>query len=72
MHHQQSQPEHHQPLAETNRDDRRDYEPAARKVEVDEDYDDEVEDEKRAGGSGGRGSPQRGMVNGQAKAEVAA
>ncbi|KAL9038492.1 MAG: hypothetical protein Q9214_005257 [Letrouitia sp. 1 TL-2023] len=72
MHHQQSQPEHRQPLTETNRDDRRDYEPAARKVEVDEDYDDEVEDEKRAGGSGGRGSPQRGMVNGQAKAEVAA
>ena len=47
-------------------------EPAARKVEVDEDYDNNSEDEKRALGSGGtRSSPQNGMVNGQLKQEAA-
>ena len=45
------------------------YEAAARKVDVDEDYDDEAEDDKRMAGSGGRNSPQRGLMNGQAKTE---
>ncbi|KAL8797152.1 MAG: hypothetical protein Q9195_000619 [Heterodermia aff. obscurata] len=62
-------PEHLPPMSEGARDDRRDaYEPVARKMEVDEDYDDEGEDDKRAVNSGGRNSP-RGIVNGQAKQE---
>ena len=53
------------------RDDRREaYEAAARKMEVDEDYDEEGEDEKRIGGSGGRSTPQRGMMNGPTKIEA--
>lgn len=56
-------------MSESGRDDRRDpYESAARKMEVDEDYDDEGEDEKRVVNSGGRNSP-RGPVNGQTKQE---
>ncbi|KAL9117924.1 MAG: hypothetical protein Q9187_005534 [Circinaria calcarea] len=62
--------EHLSQATEASREDRREtYEPAARKMDVDEDYDDEVEEEKRLGGSGGRNSPQRGLLNGQAKAE---
>ncbi|KAL9037413.1 MAG: hypothetical protein Q9180_003729 [Flavoplaca navasiana] len=60
--------DHHPASGESVRDERREtYEAAARKMEVDEDYDDEGE-----GGSGGRNSPQRGMINGQPKTEVAA
>ena len=64
------QPEPLPPSVEASRDNQREpYEPAARKMEVDEDYDDEGEDEKRMVGSGGRNSPQRGLMNGQPKSE---
>ena len=58
-------------MAEVARDERREpYEPAARKMEVDEDYDDEGEDEKRIAASVGRSSPPRAtMMNGPAKTE---
>ena len=61
----------HLPLkAEAGRDDRREvYEPASRKMDVNEDYDDEDEDDKRLGGSGGRNSPQRTSMNGPPKSE---
>lgn len=61
-------------MAELGRDERREtFESAARKMEVDEDYDDDGEEDKRLGSSGGRNSPQRGgMLNGQAKTEVTA
>ena len=61
-------------MAEPSRDERREtFESAARKMEVDEDYDDEGDDDKRLGGSGGRNSPQRsGLMNGQPKTEVTA
>lgn len=51
-------------MTEVPRDERREpYEAAARKMEVDEDYDDEGEDDKRlSAGSGGRNSPQRAMM----------
>ena len=75
-HHSQAPPTVHQQtdhlplISDPSRDDRREpYEPAARKMEVDEDYDDEGDDEKRVGGSGGRNSPQRGLSNGQPKPE---
>ena len=59
------------PASETARDERREtYEAAARKMEVDEDYDDEGEVEKRKEGSGGRSSPQHSSMNGQTKVEV--
>ncbi|MCJ1433138.1 glucose repression mediator protein [Xylographa pallens] len=66
-----TQPEQHlPPMAEPPRDERREaFEPAARKMDMDEDYNDEPEDEKRAGGSGGRNSPQRGLMNGPTKVE---
>lgn len=69
--HQQPQQEHLPPMAEVSRDERREpYEAAARKMEVDEDYDDEGEDDKRLpAGSGGRNSPQRAMMNGPSKTE---
>ncbi|KAI4142275.1 MAG: hypothetical protein L6R39_005004 [Caloplaca ligustica] len=69
------QPEHHGPsMAEPGRDERQEtYESAARKMEVDEDYDDEGDDDKRISGSGGQNSPQHGgMMNGQPKTEVTA
>ena len=63
------QPEHLPSVAENARDDHREaYESAARKMDVDEDYDDEGEDEKRGANSAGRNSP-RGMLNGQPKQE---
>lgn len=63
------QPEHLPPVGENTRDDHREaYESAARKMDVDEDYDDEGEDEKRGANSAGRNSP-RGMMNGQPKQE---
>lgn len=69
--HQQPQQEHLPPISEVPRDERREpYEAAARKMEVDEDYDDEGEDDKRlTAGSGARNSPQRGMMNGPTKTE---
>ena len=75
-HHPTSLPSLHQPQeplppsGEGPRDNVREpYEPAARKMDVDEDYDEDVEDEKRMIGSGGRNSPQRGIMNGQPKSE---
>lgn len=61
-------------MAEPGRDERQEtYESAARKMEVDEDYDDEGDDDKRISGSGGQNSPQHGgMMNGQPKTEVTA
>jgi len=75
--HQQQQPQPQEqlpPINDTGRDERsrEAYESAARKMDVDEDYDDEGEDEKRNGSSGGRNSPQRGMLNGQTKIEAQA
>ena len=65
------QHEHLPPIGENGRDDRREaYEPASRKIEINEDYDDEDNDEKRIGGSGGRNSPQRSIMNGQPKIEA--
>lgn len=59
-------------MFEAPKDERKEHvEPAARKVEVDEDYDNNSEDEKRALGSGGaRNSPQNGMMNGPLKQET--
>lgn len=63
------EPSHPAP-PETERDDKKEsFEAAARKVDVDEDYDDEPQDDKRRDGSGGRNSPQRNSLNGSAKAE---
>lgn len=60
-------------MPEAEREDRNEaYESASRKMEVDEDYDDEAADDKRGGASGGRNSPSRGMLNGQPKQEAAA
>lgn len=70
---QQPPPQHDHlpPMSETVRDDRQDvYESASRKMEINEDYDDEENDDKRAGGSGGRNSPQRNILNGQPKIEA--
>ena len=59
------------PVSETGQDDRREaYERAIRKIEVDEDYDEEGDEEKRRDGSGGRNSPQHSSVNGQPKVEM--
>lgn len=64
-------PEHLPPVSqqEPPREARR--EPAAREVNVDDNYDDDGEDDKRmVTGSGGRNSPQqRGLMNGQPKVE---
>jgi len=70
--HAEAEQAHLPPMAEAPRDERREpYEGAARKVDMDEDYNDEPEDEKRGGGSGGRNSPQRGLMTGQTKVEPA-
>lgn len=59
-------------MFDTAKDERKEHvEQAARKVEVDEDYDINSDEEKRAIGSGGvRNSPQNGMMNGQMKQET--
>ena len=59
-------------LFEGQKEERKEHaEPAARKVEVDEDYDNNSDDDKRAMGSGGaRSSPQNTMMNGQMKQET--
>ena len=60
-------------MTEAEREDRKEtYESASRKMDVDEDYDDEGEEDKKGGASGGRNSPARGMMNGQPKQEVLA
>lgn len=70
MHQQAPSSEHLQSIPESSREERKEtYEAASRKMEVDEDYDDEGEDNKRGGASGGRNSPARGMMNGQPKQE---
>jgi hypothetical protein len=60
-------------LPDVPREERREerFEKAARKVEIDEDYDEPTEDDKRAVEVGGRSSPATGpvAVNGQAKTE---
>ena len=62
---QRTEPPPQTPISENGRDEKKDgYEAAARKVEVDEDYDDEAEEEKRKTGSGGRNSPQRATAAG--------
>ena len=70
----QPQPESlHAPVAEPVRDEGREtYEAAARKMDVDEDYDDEPQEEKRKDGSGGGNSPRGNPMNGQTKAEIEA
>jgi hypothetical protein len=60
-------------LFEAAKEERKEHvEPAARKVEVDEDYDNNnSDDDKRALGSGGaRSSPQNTMMNGPMKQET--
>ena len=58
------------PISDAGREERREaYEAAARKMEVDEDYDDEGEEERRKEGSGGGNSPQHNNLNGQPKVE---
>ena len=60
-------------ISENERDERKEaYEAAARKLDVDEDYDDEGEDEKRKTGSGGRNSPQRANAAGPAAIQAEA
>ena len=65
------QPQHNEPppqtpVSESGRDERKEakeaYEAAARKMDINEDYDDDVEDEKRKAGSHGRNSPQRSRL----------
>ena len=59
--------------SEVSREERREaYEPGARTMEVDEDYDDDAEEDKRKVRSGGRNSPQHNTMNGQPKVEVSA
>ncbi|KAK4695106.1 general transcriptional corepressor CYC8, partial [Lecanoromycetidae sp. Uapishka_2] len=61
------------PASDIARDEHREpFEAAARKMEVDEDYDDEAEEEKRKENSGGRNSPQHSSVNGHTKVEAPA
>ncbi|KAL9124266.1 MAG: hypothetical protein Q9217_006390 [Psora testacea] len=70
---QQLEPPPQTPVSESGRGERKEaneaYEAAARKMDVNEDYDDELEEEKRKTGSGGRNSPQR---NGPAAVEAEA
>ena len=68
---QPPQSQHLPPMSETPREERREtYEPARRKVEVDEDYDDAPDGDKPAPGPAGRSSPPRGpSMNGQPKQE---
>jgi general transcriptional corepressor CYC8 len=74
-HHPQALPHQMPPMHsmfEGQKEERKEHaEPAARKVEVDEDYDNNSDDDKRAMGSGGaRSSPQNTMMNGQMKQET--
>ncbi len=69
---QQPPPHEHLPaMGEHGRDNRRDfYEAASRDIDLEENYDSEAEEGKVSGGSGGRNSPQRNMMNGQTKVET--
>lgn len=59
------------PVSDVGRDERREtYEAAARKMEVDEDYDDDGEEQKRKTASDGRNSPKHINMNGQTKVEA--
>ena len=70
---QQTEPPPRTPISENGRDEKKEgYEAAARKVDVDEDYDDEGEEEKRKTGSGGRNSPQRANPTGPATIQAEA
>lgn len=61
------------PAAEPVRDDRKEtYEAAARKMDVDEDYDDEPPEDKRKEMSGGHNSPRATAVAGPANTEIEA
>ena len=61
------------PMSESGRDVKKEaYEAASRKMEVDEDYDDEGEEEKRKTHSGGRESPQRVKATGPVAVEAEA
>jgi general transcriptional corepressor CYC8 len=68
---QAQQPTHAPPVAEAPREERPQHydEAPRRKMEVDEDYDDTPEDEKRVNGPNGRTSPVRPLTNGQPKVE---
>ncbi|KAJ9664898.1 glucose repression mediator protein [Coniosporium apollinis] len=65
IHHTQSQQPQNRQISEAPKEERREpHEPAVRKMDVDEDYDDDGEDEKRNGMiRSGRNSP-RGSANG--------
>ena len=63
-------PMHQQPPEPAKEDRKEAVEPAARKVDVDENYDDDGEDEKRPMAGGIPRSPQNGVVNGQPKPEA--
>ena len=77
-HHPQSLPSQQIPCMHTifdaAKEDRKEHnEPAARKMEVDEDYDNNSEDDKRALGSAGpKSSPPNGILNSVPKQEAAA
>lgn len=64
-------PAMHQPSEPPKEDRKEPVEPAARKVDVDENYDDEGEDEKRVPPPAVHSSPQMGVPNGQPKQEAA-
>ncbi|KAL9115237.1 MAG: hypothetical protein Q9227_001031 [Pyrenula ochraceoflavens] len=61
-------------MSEAPRDERKEQiEPAARKMDVDENYDEDGDDERKNPGSAGiRNSPQNGIMNGPSKAEQSA
>lgn len=67
-------PEKPQPsVTENLRDEGREtYEAAARKMDVDEDYDEEPQEERRKDGSGGFSSPRGNTLPGQTKSEIEA
>lgn len=58
-------------MSEAPRDERKETydEGPRRKMDVDEDYDDAGEDDKRVNGPAGRASPSRPLINGQPKVE---
>ena len=61
------------PAVENQREEGREtYEAAARKMDVDEDYDDEPQEERRKDGSGGFSSPRGNTLSGQTKNEIEA
>ncbi|KAG8531069.1 uncharacterized protein KY384_004426 [Bacidia gigantensis] len=68
---QQNEPPSQASAPEPIKDDKKEtYEGPARKMDVDENYDDEMEEEKRKTASGGRNSPQRANAIGAAAVET--